>query len=156
MNMHTRPHTAQSFPSNAYAERAPDCEGRDWSEVGRELAALFAPRAERWDRDRVYCWDNIADLKEAGVMGMTLPTSLGGQGASWRDVCLVIEEVAKACTLTARIVVEANMGAVSAVMAYGSPAQKRLAARYVLAGDKPAICITEPYAGSAATQMQTT
>ena len=89
-------------------------------------------------------------------MGMTLPVELGGRGASLLDACLVIEEVAKACTLSARIVVEANMGAVGAVMAYGTPAQKHLAASLVLAGDKPAICITEPEAGSAATDMRTT
>ena len=47
------------------------------------------------------------------------------------------------------------MGAISAVMRYGSEAQKRLAARLVLDGDKPAICITEPEAGSAATEMTT-
>src|SRR3546814_15705276 len=40
------------------------------------------------------------------------------------------------------------MGAVTAIMAYGSEAQKQLAARKVLGGDKPAICITEPAAGS--------
>jgi alkylation response protein AidB-like acyl-CoA dehydrogenase len=40
-------------------------------------------------------------------------------------------------------------------MAYGTEAQKRLAAGLVLAGDKPAICITEPEAGSAATDMTT-
>ena len=68
---------------------------------------------------------------------------------------LVIEEMAKACTVTARIVVETNMGAISTVMAYGSEAQKKLAARLVLAGDKPAICITEPEAGSDALAMTT-
>jgi alkylation response protein AidB-like acyl-CoA dehydrogenase len=47
------------------------------------------------------------------------------------------------------------MGAISAVMQYGTEAQKRLAARLVLDGDKPAICITEPDAGSAATDMTT-
>ncbi|MDP6656641.1 MAG: acyl-CoA dehydrogenase family protein, partial [SAR324 cluster bacterium] len=55
----------------------------------------------------------------------------------------------------ARIVVEANMGAVGAVMKFGSDAQKKLAAGHVLSGDKPAICITEPAAGSAATEMAT-
>jgi len=40
-------------------------------------------------------------------------------------------------------------------MKYGAAAQKRLAASLVLAGDKPAICITEPEAGSAATEMTT-
>jgi alkylation response protein AidB-like acyl-CoA dehydrogenase len=52
--------------------------------------------------------------------------------------------------------VESNMGAIGAIMKYGSEAQKRLAAGLVLDGDKPAICITEPDAGSAATDMQTT
>ena len=47
------------------------------------------------------------------------------------------------------------MGAIGAIMAYGSEDQKRLAAGLVLDGDKPAICITEPGAGSAATEMTT-
>ncbi len=47
------------------------------------------------------------------------------------------------------------MGAISTVMAYGNAKQKRLAADLVLAGDKPAICITEPDAGSDAAAMTT-
>lgn len=130
--------------------------GNIYQAKARELAPVFAERAARWDRNREYCWDNVHDLAEAGLMGMTIPTEYGGQGASFHDTVLVIEEVAKACTLTARVVVEANMGGLSAVMAYGTEAQKRLCAPLVLAGDKPAICITEPDAGSAATEMQTT
>ncbi|WP_281857714.1 3-sulfinopropanoyl-CoA desulfinase [Litoreibacter halocynthiae] len=124
--------------------------------IARDLATKFAPRAAKWDQERTYCWDNIADLTNAGLMGMTLPTRYGGQGASWLDTVIVVEELAKACTLTARIVVEANMGGISAIMAYGTEAQKEFVAPYVLAGDKPAICISEPDAGSAATQMTTT
>jgi len=63
--------------------------------------------------------------------------------------------MAMSCTVTARIVVETNMGAISAVMTYGSEAQKKLAASLVLSGDKPAICITEPEAGSDAGAMTT-
>lgn len=123
----------------------------------RELAETwFAPRAGVWDQTRGYCWENIDDLVAAGLMGMSIPQAYGGKGASFLDVCLVVEEIAKACTLTARIVVEANMGAISTVMAYGSEEQKRLCAALVLAGDKPAICITEPGAGSAASEMETT
>jgi alkylation response protein AidB-like acyl-CoA dehydrogenase len=40
-------------------------------------------------------------------------------------------------------------------MAYGTEEQKRMAAAMVLAGDKPAICITEPEAGSSANEMTT-
>jgi alkylation response protein AidB-like acyl-CoA dehydrogenase len=97
----------------------------------------------------------VRRMTEAGFMGMTIPRELGGQGLSYFDAVLVIEEMAKACAVCGRIAVEANMGAIGAVMAYGTPAQQRLAADLVLAGDKPAICITEPGAGSAATEMTT-
>ena len=121
----------------------------------RDLSPIFAKRASTWDVERTYCWENVADLVDAGIMGMTIPEELGGKGASFLDVVHVVEEIAKACTLSARIVVEANMGGISAVMAYGTEEQKAFCAPIVLAGDKPAICITEPDAGSAATQMQT-
>ncbi len=127
-----------------------------YRELARKLASDFAPRAAEWDQTRTYCRDNVRDLTEAGIMGMSIPTTYGGLGASLEDVLVVIEEIAKTCTLSARIVVEANMGAVSAIMAYGSEQQKTLCAPIVLAGDKPAICISEPDAGSAATQMTTT
>ena len=89
-------------------------------------------------------------------MGMTIPEQWGGRGLSFLHAVTVVEEMAKVCGVTARIVVEANMGAVSAIMRFGSDEQKKLAASLVLAGDKPAICITEPEAGSAATDMTTT
>ena len=116
---------------------------------------VVRPRAAAIDRDAEYPWDIVKALGEAGFLGMTLPKALGGQDLSFLDAVLVIEEMAKSCTVTARIVVETNMGAVSTVMAYGTEAQKKLAAKLVLEGDKPAICITEPDAGSDTTAMTT-
>ena len=122
----------------------------------RELArSEFAPTAAGTDASEEYPWENVKRLREAGFMGMTIPTAYGGKGASYLDAVLVIEEMAKACATMGRIAVEANMGAIGAIMAYGSEPQKRLAADCVLAGDKPAICITEPGAGSAASEMTT-
>jgi 3-sulfinopropanoyl-CoA desulfinase len=122
----------------------------------RAFAELHvAPRAAEVDRTEAYPWDTIAKLKDAGFLGMTIPKALGGQGRTYLETVLVIEEMAKACGITGRIVVESNMGAIGAIMAYGSAQQKHMAAELVLAGDKPAICITEPGAGSAATQMTT-
>ena len=120
------------------------------------LAGTFAPRAAHWDQSREYCWDNVNALQQAGLMGMTIPKEYGGSGASYLTALKVVEEIAKACTLSARIVVEANMGGISAIMTYGTDSQKRFCAPIVLAGDKPAICITEPDAGSTATEMTTT
>jgi alkylation response protein AidB-like acyl-CoA dehydrogenase len=122
----------------------------------RALAdGLVRSRAAEIDASRDYPWDIVEALKAEGFMGMTIPVEYGGQGRSFLDTVLVVEQLARACTVSARIVVEANMGAISTVMAYGSAAQKRMAAALVLAGDKPAICITEPDAGSDAGGMTT-
>src|SRR6476660_8729047 len=122
----------------------------------REFArTVVLSRAAEIDRQEQYPWDIVKALAAAGFLGMTIPTAYGGQGRAFLDAVLVIEEMAKACTVTSRVVVETNMGAISTVMAYGSASQKRLAAQLVLEGDKPAICITEPEAGSDATAMAT-
>jgi len=117
--------------------------------------AAIEPRAADIDKTEEYPWDNVKALTEAGFMGMTVPEAYGGQGVSYMDAVLVVEEMAKVCGVTARIVVEGNMGAIGAIMAYGTEDQKKIAADLVLAGDKPAICITEPGAGSAASEMTT-
>ena len=116
---------------------------------------VIAPRAADVDRSEQYPWDNVSALQQAGFTGMTVPATLGGPGRSLLDAVLVVEEMAKVCGVTGRIAVECNMGALSAVMAYGTDAQRHRAAELVLAGDKPAICITEPDAGSAASEMTT-
>ena len=115
----------------------------------------IAPRAAEVDKTEEYPWDNVKVLTEAGLMGMTIPEQYGGLGLGYLDTVLVIEEMAKVCGVTGRIVVEGNMGAIGAVMKYGSEEQKQLASELVLKGDKPAICITEPGAGSAASMMTT-
>ena len=92
-------------------------------ERARALAeTVIAPRAAEVDRSEAYPWDNVRDLRDAGFFGMTIPASHGGAGLGYLDVVLVIEEMAKVCGVTARIVVEANMGAIGAIMAYGSAA----------------------------------
>lgn len=124
--------------------------------LAREVAEGFVRgRAAETDRTEAYPWDNVRELTKAGLIGYTIPKAYGGAGGSFFDAVLIIEEMARVCGVTGRIAVEANMGAISAVMRYGTEAQKKLAAEIVLAGDKPAICITEPDAGSAATEMTT-
>ncbi len=132
-------------------------EQRSLQATARRLAdEVAAPLAAEVDRTEAYPSSTVEQLVEAGFMGMTIPPSLGGGGASYLDAVLVIEQLARACGVTGRIAVEANMGAIGAIMAYGTDKQRGLAADLVLAGDKPAICITEPGAGSAATEMTTT
>jgi len=122
----------------------------------RDLAeTVIAPRAADIDRSEQYPWENATALKEASFVGMMIPKEYGGQGLGYLESCIVIEEMARVCGVTGRIAVECNMGAIGAILAYGDDAQKKLAIEIVLGGDKPAICITEPGAGSAATEMTT-
>ena len=131
-------------------------EQRDLQQQARALAReAVAPRAADVDRSEQYPWDNVTALQRAGFCAMTVPAVHGGPGRSLLDAVLVVEEMAKVCGVTGRIAVECNMGALSAVMAYGTGAQRSRVAELVLAGDKPAICITEPGAGSAASEMTT-
>ncbi len=129
---------------------------KEFRERVRHIARIeIEPHAAETDRSEQYPWHCIEILKREGFMGMTIPARYGGKGAAYLDAVVLIEEMAKACSTVGRICVESNMGALGAIMRYGSEKQKELAAPIVLSGDKPAICITEPEAGSAATEMTT-
>jgi alkylation response protein AidB-like acyl-CoA dehydrogenase len=57
--------------------------------------------------------------------------------------------------VTGRILVDSNLGPVGAIVHHGTEAQKRKYLPRVVRGDKPAIAITEPDAGSAAADLET-
>ena len=123
-------------------------------EVGKKE---FAPKASRWDANHEYPWENIHRLREMNVLGMTIPEEYGGQGRSLLDAVLAIETAAKYCGVTARAIVETNMGALGCIMAYGTDEQREITAKRILKeGDKPAIGMTEPEAGTALTDLSTT
>ena len=70
----------------------------------------FRERAARWDEREEYPWENVKQLVEAGLMGMTIPVAYGGQGRSLLDVVLAIEQVARVCGVTGRLLVDSNLG----------------------------------------------
>ena len=115
----------------------------------------FRERAARWDEREEYPWENVKQLVEAGLMGMAVPAEYGGQGKSLLDVVLAIEQVARVCGVTGRILVDSNLGPVGAIAHCGTEAQKRKYLPRVVRGDKPAIAITEAGAGSAASDLET-
>src|SRR5258708_35950672 len=94
---------------------------RRLQEAARRLAqSEFAAHAAAIDRSEKYPWDNVRLLKEAGFFGMTIPTEYGGRGLTYFRAGLVIEQIAQACRVTARILLETNIGAVGAIMGYRS------------------------------------
>ena len=129
---------------------------REIRQKAREIAeSKIAPKAAHWDETEEYPWENARILADAGFMGMNIPEEFGGPERPLIEAVLVVEEMAKVCGITGRIVVDSNMGVVGAIIKYGTEEQKKKYLPMVLAGDKPAIVITEPEAGSAATDMTT-
>src|SRR3954470_3308347 len=67
----------------------------------RDLARRkFSGRAMTW-LDGTFPWENIRELAELGVLGMSVPEEYGGSGLPEFDTALVLEEVAKVCYVTA-------------------------------------------------------
>ena len=68
------------------------------STLGRER---FAPRAEKYDREASFPFENYADLRAHNLLALCIPESEGGWGADYQTYCLVAAELARYCTTTA-------------------------------------------------------
>jgi alkylation response protein AidB-like acyl-CoA dehydrogenase len=67
------------------------------------LAAEFAARAARHDRDASFPFENFKDLSEAGLLSLTVPVALGGHGAGARDTAQILNIFGKADPSTALV-----------------------------------------------------
>src|SRR5215472_15452998 len=115
-------------------------EQRRFVQTVRGLAqSEFRQRALRY-MDGSFPRENMRALAELGVLGMAVPEECGGLGLPVFDTALVLEEIAKACYVTAMAV----LGEVGA--------QTRIISTYAPDAIKqrilPAVCMTEPDAGT--------
>ena len=70
--------------------------------IARELAReRFAPRADRHDRHASFPFDDYADLRTEGLLGLCVPERYGGLGADFETYCLVAEQLAQGNASTA-------------------------------------------------------
>jgi alkylation response protein AidB-like acyl-CoA dehydrogenase len=61
----------------------------------------FAPRADRYDREASFPFDDYEDLRAAGLLALCVPERYGGLGASYETYCLVAEQIAQGNASTA-------------------------------------------------------
>ncbi|MGQ0664923.1 MAG: acyl-CoA dehydrogenase family protein [Pseudomonadota bacterium] len=66
--------------------------------LGREK---FLARAERYDRAASFPFENFADLRAHGLLGLCVPEAYGGFGADFETYCLVSAELGRWCGSTA-------------------------------------------------------
>src|SRR5713226_6530332 len=80
----------------------PSSRQRELIALARRLAGeRFAPRADRHDRDASFPFDDYADLRTEGLLGLCVPERYGGLGADFETYCLVAEQIAQGNASTA-------------------------------------------------------
>jgi butyryl-CoA dehydrogenase len=133
-------------------------EQRDLKELAARVAAeRYAPLAQQWDRDRTHFpAEERRRLGQLGLLGLTLPEEYGGGGRPLIDALIVQEAFAKVAPLAAWPVFEASTGPARVVHLFGTDEQRKRILPRVTSGEVIiAISISEPDAGSAATDART-
>jgi alkylation response protein AidB-like acyl-CoA dehydrogenase len=134
-----------------------------------EEQQLFADSVRRFALDRLeqgalarahdprFPFDVAKLMAEQGLMGITIPEQDGGQGGSLMDAVIAIEQVAAVCPRSSDVIQFGSFGPIRTFAEYGTPQQK---ARWLpdLLGGRMVMSLgmTEPDAGSAATDLKTT
>ena len=117
-----------------------------------ELAEnAFKPETEEHYRAR------LKKLAGQGLLGMTAPVEHGGGGLSYFDAVLAVEEMARYDPRSAGEMHTNGTGTASHLWVLGTHEQQERWLRPICEGRmRCAIAMTEPEAGSAATEMTTT
>ena len=73
-------------------------ENRSYRARAREVAEkAVRPIAAEYDRKQEYPWVVLEALKKAELTGVWIPKEYGGHGAGLLNLCIVIEELSRAC-----------------------------------------------------------
>ena len=125
----------------------------------REFAdEVLAPRAPEYDERGEFPWDNVRELAELGLFGLTIDEEYGGSGGTTRQLAIAVEEIARGCGSTSVIYV-APPGTVRPL----HPAVRNCRSRRS-GGCRPSPAprrsarspLTEPLSGSDSAAMRTT
>src|SRR6266536_647893 len=84
----------------------------------------FAPRAGRYDAESIFPAENYADLRAAGLLGLSVPAEYGGRGADSLTYALCLLEMAKGCSATA-LTFNMHATVLTFIAALGTEEQKR-------------------------------
>ncbi|MGH3756377.1 acyl-CoA dehydrogenase family protein [Actinophytocola sp.] len=130
-------------------------------ELARSVAAVgkkhYEDMAIEWDATSTHLPNSerkrLADL---GYLGVAISPRWGGGGGELMDALVIIEELAKCSSLPAFQVFEANTGPARVVELFGTDEQRARYLPEIIAGEATmAISISEPDAGSAASDLRT-
>jgi butyryl-CoA dehydrogenase len=123
---------------------------RDFAVKEIESKAAELDKTGRWPTEIV------AKMGEMGLMGIAVPSELGGAGMDVVSYALAMEEISRACASCGVIMSVNNSLYCDPILKYGSPAQKEKWLAPYAAGKKlGCFGLTEPMSGSDAQTMAT-
>jgi alkylation response protein AidB-like acyl-CoA dehydrogenase len=140
----------------------PQLRRQEQEEAERTVAAVrrYAEEhidAAAIDRNAEIPPDVVAGLGELGVLGMTASAEYGGRGFSQLANTRVMEVIGGHCAATAVFVNAHHSIGIRALLLFGTDEQKRRWLPDLVSGRKlAAFALTEPQAGSDASNVQTT
>ena len=116
----------------------------------------IAPVAREYDEAEKFPRKQLEGLAELGLLGMIIPEEYGGAGFDAVSYALALEEIAKADASVAVIVSVTNSVCCYPILSFGTEAQKHKYLVPLAKGEKlGAFCLSEPQAGSDATNIKT-
>ncbi len=127
----------------------------------RDAARAFAqgelaPGAMERDRTGEPPLDLLRQMGNLGLMGMTVPEQWGGAGADMTSYVLALMEVAAADGAVSTVMSVNNSPCCAALMRYGNDSQRERWLRPQATGEIiGAFCLTQPQAGSGASNLRT-
>ncbi len=129
----------------------------EWRERAREVADKYVrPVAWKYDRLQEYPWELQEQLKEYGLYKAFVPQEYGGESGRVLDLCLVVEQLARACGGVGVGFAVNALGSFP-IMVGGTEEQKQKYLPAIANGEKlVAFGLSELNAGSDAGGMETT
>lgn len=116
----------------------------------------IATRAREYDEAEKFPKEQLEGLAELGILGMIIPEEYGGAGFDTVSYSLALEEIARADASVAVIVSVTNSVCCYPILSYGTEEQKQKFLVPLAKGEKlGAFCLSEPQAGSDATNLKT-
>lgn len=116
----------------------------------------IAPLASEYDEEEKFPRPQLEGLAELGLLGMIIPEEYGGAGFDSVSYSLALEEIAKADASVAVIIGVTNSVCCYPLLSFGTEEQKQKYLVPLAKGEKlGAFCLSEPQAGSDATNIKT-
>ena len=127
-------------------------------DLAREFAReRLAPNAARWDREGHFPAEELAELGELGLYGMTVPERWGGAGTDHVSFALAIEEIAAGDGACSTILSVNNSVVCGPLLNHGSDFLKETWLKPLASGRMlGCFCLSEPQAGSDAAALRCT